>query len=54
MIGTVKNKGKLKVKARLDLNEYQKGKVVSDDELKYIRLKKHKFHPEWNYTIKPN
>jgi len=54
LIGAVKTKGGLKVKARLDLNDYQKGKVVSDDELKYIRLKKHKFHPEWNYTIKPN
>lgn len=54
LIGAVKTKGGLKVKARLDLNEYEKGKVVSDDELKYIRLKKHKFHPEWNYTIKPN
>lgn len=54
LIGAVKTKGGLKVKARLDLNEYEKGRVVTDDELKYIRLKKHKFHPEWNYTIKPN
>jgi transposase len=54
LIGAVKTNGGLKVKARLDLNDYEKGKVVSDDELKDIRIKKHKFHPEWNYTIKPN
>lgn len=54
LIGAVKTKGGLKVKAQLDLNEYQKGRVVSDDELKDISIKKHKFHPEWNYTIKPN
>lgn len=54
LIGAVKTKGGLKVKALLDLNEYEKGKVVSDEELRYVRLKKHKFHPEWNYTIKPN
>ena len=54
LIGAVKTKGGLKVKARLDLNDYEKGKVVSDDELKDIRIKKHKFHAEWNYTIKPN
>jgi len=53
LIGAVKTKGGLKVKARLDLNEYEKGKAVSKDELSYVRLKKHKFHPEWNYTIKP-
>jgi hypothetical protein len=28
--------------------------VVSKEELEDVRLKKHKFHPEWNYTIKPN
>jgi transposase len=54
LIGAVKTRGGLKVKARLDLNDYQKGKVVTNDELKYVRLKKHNFHPEWNYTIKPN
>jgi transposase len=54
LIGAVKTKAGLKVKARLDLNEYEKGKVVTDDELKKISIKGHKFHPEWNYTIKPN
>ena len=54
LIGAVKTKGGLKVKARLDLNEYEKGIVITDEELKQIRLKRHKFHPEWNYTIRPN
>ncbi len=53
LIGAVKTKGGLKVKARLDLNEYEKGRVVKNDELKKIMIKRHKFHPEWNYTIKP-
>jgi hypothetical protein len=54
LIGAVKTKTGLKVKARLDLNEYEKGKVISDDEFENINLKGHKFHPEWNYTIKQN
>ena len=54
LIGAVKAKAGLKVKARLDLNEYEKGKVVTDLELKKISIKGHKFHPEWNYTIKTN
>jgi len=54
LIGAVKTKAGLKVKARLDLNEYEKGKVVTDAELEKIIIKGHRFHPEWNYTIKPN
>lgn len=53
LIGAVKTKGGLKVKAKLDLNEYEKGKVITDDELNDVNIKRHKFHPEWNYTIKP-
>jgi len=44
----------LKVKARKDEKEYQKGIRVSDEELGKVNLHKHKFHGEWNYTIKPN
>jgi hypothetical protein len=54
LIGAVKTNTGLKVKARLDLNEYEKGKTVSDKEMKQINIKRHKFHPDWNYTIKPN
>jgi Rhodopirellula transposase DDE domain len=54
LIGAVKTNARLKIKSQLDLNEYEKRKVGSDDELKEIRIKKHKFHPEWNYTIRPN
>ncbi len=53
LIGAVKTKGGLKVKARLDLNEYEKAKVVTDADLRKVNIKGHKFHPEWNYTIKP-
>ncbi|MGH7238469.1 MAG: ISAzo13 family transposase [Candidatus Saccharimonadales bacterium] len=54
LIGAVKTKTGLKVKARLDLNEYEKGKSVSAEQLQNVNIRGHKFHPEWNYTIKPN
>jgi transposase len=54
LIGAVKTKAGLKVKARLDLNEYEKGKTVSKEQLENVNIRGHKFHPEWNYTIKPN
>jgi len=34
-------------------NEYEKGVIVKDDELKSVNIFPHKFHGEWNYTIKP-
>jgi len=27
---------------------------VSDDEMARIRLRRHRFHGDWNYTIRPN
>ena len=54
LIGAVKTKTGLLVKAELDENIYEKGIQVSDKELQEIRIKKHKFHGEWNYTIMPN
>ena len=53
LIGAVKTKTGLKVKSQLDINIYEKGKKVSDEELESINLYKHEFHGEWNYTIKP-
>jgi len=54
LIGAVKTKAGLKVKVRLDLNEYEKGKTISADEMDNVNIRHHKFHPDWNYTIKPN
>lgn len=53
LIGSVSTKTGLKVKARKDKKEYKKGIKVTDEELEKVNLNKHKFHGEWNYTIKP-
>ena len=53
LIGAVKTKTGLKVKAKIDENEYEKGRVITDEELKNININHHKFHGEWNYTISP-
>lgn len=50
---SVKTKTGLKVKAKIDENEYERGRVITDEELKNINIKHHKFHGEWNYTIRP-
>ena len=44
----------LEVFARLDERTYPKGLKVSDADLAAVQLEGNAFHPEWNYTIKPN
>lgn len=53
LIAATKTKAGLTVKVRFDKRVYNKGIKVTPDELKKIKIKKHKFHGEWNYTIKP-
>ena len=43
----------LVVKAALDTNHYETKIKVSDGELAKLNLVRHRFHGEWNYTIKP-
>jgi len=52
-IGATQTRAGLKVQAVLDRHEYEKGIKVSDKELEAVRLRRPKFHPEWNYTILP-
>jgi hypothetical protein len=39
------------VKAALDTNHYDTEIKVSDDEFAALRLQRHEFHGDWNYTI---
>jgi hypothetical protein len=43
----------LVVKAALDTNRYETAIKVSDREMDRLRLMRHPFHGDWNYTIKP-
>jgi len=46
------NKG-LEVHCRLDENMYEKGRKVTDEDYASIRIRRHKFHGDWNYEIIP-
>jgi hypothetical protein len=50
--GTTTQNG-LIVKAALDTKHYDTNICVSDEELATLRLKRHSFHGDWNYTISP-
>jgi hypothetical protein len=43
----------LKVTCRLDRRKYPVGRKVSNEEMKWVNLERHKFHGDWNYTIRP-
>jgi hypothetical protein len=53
LIGGTRTRSGLKVKAVLDTNQYETGIEISDDEIDKLRLKRHKTHPNWNYTLLP-
>jgi len=49
---TTTRKG-LVVRAALDTHAYETGVKVCDAELAKVKLTRHDFHGDWNYTIKP-
>ena len=54
LIGATTTSTGLKVYARLDRGEYEKGIKVTDAELAAVNIVRDEFHPDWNYTIHPN
>jgi Rhodopirellula transposase DDE domain len=49
---TVTTQG-LKIRAELDTGTYLVGNKVTDEELALVKLKRHEFHGDWNYTVSP-
>jgi hypothetical protein len=43
----------LKVTCRLDRRRYPTGRKVTDEEMQGLNMERHKFHGDWNYTIRP-
>lgn len=52
LIGGTKTAKGLKIKAKLDTKEYEKGIKVSKEEFDKINIYLHKQYPKWNYSIK--
>ena len=50
LIGNTTTRAGLKVRAALDTNSYPTGIEVSDEELAAVKIKRAKFHGDWNYT----
>jgi len=53
LIGATRTKSGLRVKAVLDTNEYETGVPITDEQMQELRIRRHKTHPAWNYTLSP-
>ena len=53
LIANTTTRAGLSVKAALDNKRYETKIKVTDDELARVRLHRHEFHGDWNYSIRP-
>lgn len=53
LIGATTTKSGLEVQCEIDDNVYEKGRKVCDADMAAIKLQRHDFHGDWNYTIQP-
>ena len=53
LIGATTTETGLKVNSELDTNQYPAGRIVSDDELSTIHIRRDIFHGDWNYALLP-
>jgi hypothetical protein len=53
LIGATTTKTGLRVRSALDTNDYPAGRIVSDEELSAIHIRRDVFHGEWNYSLLP-
>jgi hypothetical protein len=53
LIAATTTKTGLKVHAELNTETYQSGIKVSDADLAQVKIRRDKFHGDWNYEIEP-
>ena len=53
LIGATTTEQGLRVRSEIDKSLYRKGVTISDEQMARLNLKPHKFHGDWNYTIRP-
>ena len=53
LIGSTTTQSGLRVEAQLDTGAYPTKVQVSDEQMAQLQLRRHRFHGEWNYSIRP-
>lgn len=53
LIGSTHSRSGLRVRTELDRGHYPDGVTLTDAQMATVRLRRHEFHGDWNYTIAP-
>jgi hypothetical protein len=53
LIASTHSRSGLRVRSELDRRRYPDGVTVTDEQMARVRLNRHEFHGDWNYTILP-
>jgi hypothetical protein len=53
LIGNTTTKAGLRIRATLDKGSYEREIKISDEEMATLHITPHRFHGEWNYTLRP-
>jgi hypothetical protein len=53
LIASTHSRSGLRVRSELDRRRYPDGVTVTDKQMATVRLERHAFHGDWNYTIQP-
>jgi DDE family transposase len=53
LIGSTHSRSGLRVRSEIDRGRYPGGVTVTDAQMAMVRLMRHQFHGDWNYTIRP-
>jgi len=54
LIAATTTEAGLRVRAEIDKGQYPEGREIADEEMAQVRLRPHRFHGDWNYTIRPH
>jgi hypothetical protein len=54
LIGATESRSGLRVRSELDRGAYPAGIAVTPAQMATVRLERHRFHGDWNYTIHPD
>ena len=53
LVSSTRTEAGLEVHCRLDEKDYPKGRKITDVEMSQLSIKRHSFHGDWNYEIRP-
>ena len=53
LIGATHSRSGLRVRSEIDRRPYPSGVAVTEAQMATVHLERHRFHGDWNYTIRP-